>query len=87
MDSTWKEPVPGNNAQGRQVHGVTSLHVEDFLMAGDDAFEKQIMVKIRTSFQVGPGFIIPQLGDVDFEKSGFKVYAIHGAICGYYLAL
>ena len=28
------------------------------------------------------GFIFPQLGDVDLEQSGSKVYANHGAICG-----
>ena len=47
------DPVSGNNAQGRQVHGVMCLHVDDLLMAGHDTFAKQIMAKIRKDFQVG----------------------------------
>ena len=31
-----------------------SLHVDDFLMAGDDTFRKQVMAKIRKDFQIGP---------------------------------
>ena len=47
------DPVSGNNAQGRSVHGVMSLHVDDLLMAGDSVFETKIMARIRKDFQVG----------------------------------
>ena len=30
------DPVSGNNAKNRQVHGALSLHVDDLLMTGDD---------------------------------------------------
>ena len=33
------DPVSGNNAKNRQVHGALSLHVDDLLMTGDDVFE------------------------------------------------
>ena len=46
-------PVSGNNAQNRQVHGALSLHVEDFRMTGDDAFEKEIMGRPCKDLQVG----------------------------------
>ena len=42
------DPVSAN-VQGRHV---MSLHVGDLVMAGDDAFEKQTMAKIRKDFQV-----------------------------------
>ena len=46
-------PVSGNNAKHRQVHGALSLHVDDLLMTGDDVFEKEIMGRLRKDFQVG----------------------------------
>ena len=46
-------PVSGNNAKNRQVHGALSLHVDDLLMTGDDVFEKEIMGRLRKDFQVG----------------------------------
>ena len=42
-------------------------------------------VQSRSGWRLG--FILPQLGDVDLEQSGSKVYANHSAICGYHLAL
>ena len=47
------DPVSGNNAKNRQVHGALSLHVDDLLMTGDDVFEKEIMGRLRKDFQVG----------------------------------
>ena len=47
------DPVSGNNAKNRQVHGALSLHVDDLLMTGDDVFEKEIMGRLRKGFQVG----------------------------------
>ena len=47
------DPVSGNNAKNRQVHGALSLHVDDLLMTGDDVFEKEIMGRLRKHFQVG----------------------------------
>ena len=35
------------------VHGAFSLHVDDLLMTGDDAFEKEIMGLLRKDFHVG----------------------------------
>ena len=46
------DPVSGNNAKNRQVHGALSLHVDDLLMTGD-VFEKEIMGRLRKDFQVG----------------------------------
>ena len=46
------DPVSGNNAKNRQVHGALSLHVDDLLMTGDDVFEKEIMGRLRKDFQV-----------------------------------
>ena len=43
-------PVSGNNAKNRQVHGALSLHVDDLLMTGDDVFEKEIMGRLRKDF-------------------------------------
>ena len=40
------DPVSGNNAKNRQVHGALSLHVDDLLMTGDDVFEKEIMGRL-----------------------------------------
>ena len=34
------DPVSGNNAKDRQVHGALSLHVDYLLMTGDDVFGK-----------------------------------------------
>ena len=45
------DPVAGNNAKNRQVHGALSLH--DLLMTGDDVFEKEVMGRLRKDFQVG----------------------------------
>ena len=47
------DPVSGNNAKNRQVHGALSLHVDDLLMTGDDVFKKEIMGRLRKDFQVG----------------------------------
>ena len=47
------DPVSGNNAKNRHVHGALSLHVDDLLMTGDDVFEKEIMGRLRKGFQVG----------------------------------
>ena len=47
------DPVSGNNAKNRQVHGALSLHVDDLLMTGDDVFEKEIMGRLPKDFQVG----------------------------------
>ena len=47
------DPVSGNNAKNRQVHGARSLHVDELLMTGDDVFEKEIMGRLRRDFQVG----------------------------------
>ena len=47
------DPVSGNNAKNRQVHGAPSLHVDDLLMTGDDVFGKEIMGRLRKVFQVG----------------------------------
>ena len=47
------DPVSGNNAKNRQVHGALSLHVGDLLMTGDDVFEKEIMGRLHKDFQVG----------------------------------
>ena len=47
------DPVSGNNAKNRQVHGAVSVHVDDLLMTGDDVFAKEIMGRLRTDFQVG----------------------------------
>ena len=47
------DPVSGNNAKNRQVHGALSLHVDDLLMTGDDVFEKEIMGRLRQDFQLG----------------------------------
>ena len=47
------DPVAGNNAKNRQVHGALSLHVDDLLMTGGDVFEKEIMGRLRKDFQVG----------------------------------
>ena len=35
----FMEPVSGNNAQGRLVHGVLPLHVDDLLVVGGEIFE------------------------------------------------
>ena len=47
------DPVSGNNAKNRQVHGALSLHVDNLLMTGGDVFEKEIMGRLRKDFQVG----------------------------------
>jgi hypothetical protein len=47
------DPVSGNNAQGRQVHGTICLHVDDLFMAGDDYFTKSVLPAIRRDFQIG----------------------------------
>ena len=47
------DPVSGNNAKNRQVHGALSLHADDLLMTGDDVFEKEIMGRLRKDFQAG----------------------------------
>ena len=47
------DPVSGNNAKNRQVHGALSLHVDDLLMTGDDVVEKEIMGRLRKDFQAG----------------------------------
>ena len=47
------DPVSGNNAKNRQVHGALSLHVDDLLLTGDDVFKKEIMGRLRKDFQVG----------------------------------
>ena len=47
------DPVCGNNAKNRQVHGALSLHVDDLLMTGDDVFEKEIKGRLRKDFEVG----------------------------------
>ena len=46
------DPVSGNNAKNRQVHGALSLHVDDLLMTGDDVFEKETMGRLGKDFQV-----------------------------------
>ena len=46
------DPVSGNNAKNRQVHGALSPHVDDLLKTGDDVFEKEIMGRLRRDFQV-----------------------------------
>ena len=46
------DPVSGNNAKNRQVHGALSLHVF-LVMTGDDVFEKENMGRLRKDFQVG----------------------------------
>ena len=43
------DPVSGNNAKNRQVHGAQPLHVDDLL----NVFEKEIMGRLRKDFQVG----------------------------------
>ena len=48
------DPVSGNNAKNRQVHGALSLHVDDLLMTGDDVFEKEIMGRLRKNFRLVP---------------------------------
>ena len=45
------DPVSGNNAKNRQVHGALSLHVDDLLMTGDDVFEKEIMGRQRIQWK------------------------------------
>ena len=45
------DPISGNNAKNRQVHGALSLHVDDLLMTGDDVFEKEIMGRLRKIFK------------------------------------
>ena len=35
------DPVSGNKAQNRQVHGALSLHVDDLLMTSEGVFEKR----------------------------------------------
>ena len=47
------DPVSGNNAKNRQVHGALSLHVDALLLTGDDVFEEEIMGRLRKDFQVG----------------------------------
>ena len=46
-------PVFGNNAKNRQVHGALSLHVDDLLMTGDGVLDKEIMGRLRKDFHVG----------------------------------
>ena len=46
------DPVSGNNAQKRQVHGALDLHVDDLFLTGD-VFEKETMGRLREDFQVG----------------------------------
>jgi hypothetical protein len=42
-----QDPVSGNNAQGRQVHGTICLHVDDLFIAGDDYFTKTVVASVR----------------------------------------
>ena len=48
------DPVSSDdNAPNRQVHGAFSLHVDDLLMTGGGAIEKEIMGLLRKEFHVG----------------------------------
>ena len=47
------DPIAGNNAKGREVHGVVCLHVDDLCMAGDDTFRKAVIDSIKREFAVG----------------------------------
>ena len=47
------DPIAGNNAKGRVVHGVVCLHVDDVCMAGDDVFRKTVIDSIKKDFAVG----------------------------------
>ena len=47
------DPIAGNNAKGREVHGVVCLHVDDLCMAGDDTFLKVVIESIKKEFAVG----------------------------------
>lgn len=46
------DPLSRNNAENRQVHGALSLHVDDLLMVGGGAFEKEISGRLHKNFQV-----------------------------------
>ena len=47
------DPIAGNNAKGKVVHGVVCLHVDDVCMAGDDVFRKTVNDSIKKDFAVG----------------------------------
>lgn len=65
--------------QGGGVHGGLSLHLNDLLMSGDDAFETEFVAKLRTYFQAPRQESLTFVGKrINWQKHGKHGCCLNG---------